>query len=500
MKFSGKYMGCTFDKQKIYAIVYNANKIEVFDNSLQQPRMVVSAENVNGAVFDGNKLIYTRKDKPYIWIVDNENKTNEILIPYESVRIICVIRNQKACVLQIMQNNKYQYIIYDLCTWHEMFFLPVQMCIDLAWFGDNKYFCLCDDVKNISVYQDDNDKAYRYGVEFQIIPNSKKLKESGRMEIHTIETDERIDVKGNYDGTYKLPLFDKYLYKWPEQMSLSSTGKFVIYYIRELLENIPKALIIAKRESGDIYRVFPLPGEMCNGQDLKSEHPLYISFNDVTDQLVTVNLQINEVNIYSISCISDEDINKVNQFYNQCFSANRNCNTDFTFKTMLYDALHSCSCTNLETGDFIENRPRSYNGEDPYIFVSYSHKDYKLVWRLIVQLQKLGYRIFYDEGITPGTEWDAYIEHQLENASYVVSFITDNYWQSRNCLDELKYSVDINKSLLLVYLSDVQIPDGTGLRMRIGRIQNIHRSNFESEIAFVKKILSSNGLDIAKVR
>ena len=149
------------------------------------------------------------------------------------------------------------------------------------------------------------------------------------------------------------------------------------------------------------------------------------------------------------------------------------------------------------TSESVGNRHVPYDGDDPYIFISYSHKDYKFVWHLVEQMQNEGYRIWYDEGIIPGTEWDAYIEQKLENSACLICCITDNYWASKNCLDELKFAIELdNKELLLVYLTDSPIPNGTGLRMRIGRIQNIHRSNFESDKAFLEKIMTGKGLDI----
>ena len=41
----------------------------------------------------------------------------------------------------------------------------------------------------------------------------------------------------------------------------------------------------------------------------------------------------------------------------------------------------------------------AYEGKDPYIFVSYAHKDSAAVFRLVEQLNERGYRICYDEGI-----------------------------------------------------------------------------------------------------
>ena len=45
-----------------------------------------------------------------------------------------------------------------------------------------------------------------------------------------------------------------------------------------------------------------------------------------------------------------------------------------------------------------------YEGTENYIFVSYTHKDSEAVFSVIERLHKRGYRIWYDDGIAPGSE------------------------------------------------------------------------------------------------
>ena len=42
---------------------------------------------------------------------------------------------------------------------------------------------------------------------------------------------------------------------------------------------------------------------------------------------------------------------------------------------------------------------------DKYYFVSYSHKDYKLVYKDIFYLQQNGFSIWYDRGMEAGKNW-----------------------------------------------------------------------------------------------
>ena len=63
-------------------------------------------------------------------------------------------------------------------------------------------------------------------------------------------------------------------------------------------------------------------------------------------------------------------------------------------------------------------RPIPYRGEEAYIFVSYAHKDSYRVWPIVARLQLDGYRVWYDEGIDPGTEWDENIASHVKNCGY----------------------------------------------------------------------------------
>ena len=48
---------------------------------------------------------------------------------------------------------------------------------------------------------------------------------------------------------------------------------------------------------------------------------------------------------------------------------------------------------------------RPYEGTQPYIFVSYAHKNDAAVLEIIGTLQSRGFRVWYDEGIEAGSEW-----------------------------------------------------------------------------------------------
>ena len=114
--------------------------------------------------------------------------------------------------------------------------------------------------------------------------------------------------------------------------------------------------------------------------------------------------------------------------------------------------------------------PVPYKGEKPYIFISYAHKDSDRVWPIVARLQLDGYRVWYDEGIDPGTEWDENIASHVKKCGYFIAFLSESYLQSDNCKDELNFARDLEKKQVLVYLEDVELP--AGMALRFGRFQN----------------------------
>lgn len=80
----------------------------------------------------------------------------------------------------------------------------------------------------------------------------------------------------------------------------------------------------------------------------------------------------------------------------------------------------------------------AYEGRDDYIFVSYAHADSHLVMPVVETLFADKYRLWYDEGIAPGSEWPKNIETHLKNAAAVLVFVSAASLLSPNCENEVK--------------------------------------------------------------
>lgn len=132
-----------------------------------------------------------------------------------------------------------------------------------------------------------------------------------------------------------------------------------------------------------------------------------------------------------------------------------------------------------------------------YIFISYSHKNKDQVIPIIRRLQREGYAVWYDEGIDPGTEWDENIAAHIAGCAYFIAMLSKEFLESSNCRDELYFAREEEKNRVLVYLTeDVQLP--VGMRMRLGRLQAIHKYSYADEAEFYEKLLSTQGIEVCK--
>ena len=159
-------------------------------------------------------------------------------------------------------------------------------------------------------------------------------------------------------------------------------------------------------------------------------------------------------------------------------------NREYYVETVLYVPCEKFT-KYLQAG---ESMIAAYEGNLPYIFVSYAHKDSREVFELIEKLSARGYRIWYDEGIEPGSEWPENIANHLLHADMVLAMITNDSMESINCRREINFALSKNKPFLAVVLEKTKIP--AGIELQLSSQQSVLRYNFNDEERFLKKIES----------
>lgn len=138
--------------------------------------------------------------------------------------------------------------------------------------------------------------------------------------------------------------------------------------------------------------------------------------------------------------------------------------------------------------------PKPYRGTEPYIFISYAHKNSSEVVQVIESLQNCGYHVWYDEGIDPGTEWPDEIAKKILDCSYFMAFLSEESISSRNCKNEMKFAYKHEKMMLLIYLQNVTLE--LGLSLTLDSTQAIYKHKYSNIIDFYEKLFDLKGLDI----
>jgi hypothetical protein len=115
----------------------------------------------------------------------------------------------------------------------------------------------------------------------------------------------------------------------------------------------------------------------------------------------------------------------------------------------------------------------AYQGSEPYLFVSYAHKDSPSVFLDMKWLNDQGYRVWYDEGIEAGHDWPEDIGHALDKCSVFLVFISPNAVGSYNVRNEINLALKKRKTLIAIHVEPTDLP--IGLELQLGQIQAIKR-------------------------
>lgn len=130
-----------------------------------------------------------------------------------------------------------------------------------------------------------------------------------------------------------------------------------------------------------------------------------------------------------------------------------------------------------------------YEGNEKYIFVSYSHINDDRVGPVLEYLNKYGFRIWYDEGIEWGTEWPEAIAEHLRNCEVCVAFLSKDSVVSPNCRREINYAIKMNKGILSVYLEEVELSEG--MDMQLSPFQSTYPYQYEDKDKFFSRLIET---------
>jgi len=95
-----------------------------------------------------------------------------------------------------------------------------------------------------------------------------------------------------------------------------------------------------------------------------------------------------------------------------------------------------------------------YVGNDDYLFVSYSHLDIKIVEPILLLLQRNGYRVWYDEGLTGGENWRKILKEKIKSCKNFMVFTSKNSVNSDDDKIEIITADNFDKKIINVQCDD----------------------------------------------
>ena len=132
--------------------------------------------------------------------------------------------------------------------------------------------------------------------------------------------------------------------------------------------------------------------------------------------------------------------------------------------------------------------PIPFDACDPsgtFVFVSYAHDDKALAYPELLRIRSFGIRVWYDEGIEPGSEWSEAIATALDSATAFVVMITPSAVASRNVRNEINTALSWGKPVFAIHLAQTALPKG--LELQLGAVQAIMRWRMDED-SYARKL------------
>ena len=150
-----------------------------------------------------------------------------------------------------------------------------------------------------------------------------------------------------------------------------------------------------------------------------------------------------------------------------------------------------------EAAKFEKITIESYNGTEPFLFVSYSHKDSKEVSRILEYIDKEKFRMWYDDTMEIGEDFREELRSKIESCCAVLLFLSKSSLNSKYCGMEIITAFKYNKRIYPFYLEEnVEIP--AALKMILENLQHVTGTAVAANKKYLQKLVSSLPIEAMK--
>lgn len=127
-------------------------------------------------------------------------------------------------------------------------------------------------------------------------------------------------------------------------------------------------------------------------------------------------------------------------------------------------------------------KPSANSADDDFTFVCYAHVNSQAVYEDIEWLQDQGLNVWYDEGITAGSQWREELGEAIEQCSAFLIFLSEASLGSPHCMKELNFALEAHRPIYVVYLEPVNL--SPGLKLSLNDRQALQRSqpNYQNKL------------------
>ena len=139
----------------------------------------------------------------------------------------------------------------------------------------------------------------------------------------------------------------------------------------------------------------------------------------------------------------------------------------------------------------------AYEGDEPYLFISYSHVDTDSVYRIMNRLDREKFRIWFDDTMEVGEDFRDELKVKIEKCAAFILFVSKASMDSKYCGMEIITAYKNNKKIYPIYLEEeVEIP--SALKLMLENLQHVNGISAEAEDKYITKLVE--GLPIEAMR
>jgi hypothetical protein len=111
------------------------------------------------------------------------------------------------------------------------------------------------------------------------------------------------------------------------------------------------------------------------------------------------------------------------------------------------------------TGHRVQPLLPPYSGHEAYAFVSYARQDRDEVMPVLQELLNLGWRLWWDQEIPGGSEWQLYLRSRIERATHMLVFLSARSVRSTWVAEEIRLAQEFGKPFLSIRLDWSEMPE-----------------------------------------